>query len=140
MKLKRIIAVMLVVLTLGTTTALAGNQDFAFVFTNTTSQPTTPNPCPTKNDNDQNWYISLDTTYIDGLPATMSASNIFGAKIHKASGTSVSNYFTFTSYGNGIKKAYNTTVATNDAMYMQCKKDSTSTSSAALYISGRWCP
>lgn len=138
-KFKRTLAIALFVVTmLSTGSALAENHDYAFAFTNVTT--TRPTESFAKSDNDQNWYISLDYGDPSGMTNTLSSSNILGVRARKSTTTAASAYYTFSSYVSGYPMPYTTSVSTGTSIYMAAKKDNTSTSSATLFISGRWAP
>jgi hypothetical protein len=140
-KTKRFVAMTLLIVTLiGAGSALAANHDFDFVFTNVTTTSTTQSYA--KSDSDQKWYISLDTMNPDGYSNTMSSSNIFGARARKASnGATASNYHTFSNYVTGYGMNYTATgITQGTSIYIAAKKDDASSSSSALYISGRFAP
>lgn len=139
-KLQRIVsALLLVVMALGSMTAMAANHDFSFTFRNLSNQ-TTENM--NKSDDEQNWYVSLDTKNKDtGVANTMSDTNILGLRMNSDTTRSyVSKYHTFSNYVTSYKLAYTSEVTTSTDLYMGAKKDSSSTSSATLTISGRVCP
>lgn len=139
MKIKKTIALGLVCMLLSTGTAFAANHDFSFSFSNVTATQTTSSYA--KSDNDQHWYLSLDTTNANtGVANTMSSANIFGCKMHRSSGTDSSTYHTFSNYVSSYPLDYTVSVASGDSMYLAGKKDNASTSSSTLRISGRFAP
>jgi hypothetical protein len=135
MKIKRFLAMFIVIATLvGIGSALAANnQPYTFTFTNTTATQNTSSY--KKADDDQDWYISI---YLSG--SNMSDTNTFGAKTHKSSGSSTSTWHTFSNYVSGYALDYTVTVSSNDYIYMECRKNSSSTSTANLNVNGQWCP
>ncbi len=119
-------------------TAFAVNHDFEFEFKNLHNQQTGSYG---KSDNDQKWYISLDTVNSrTGRANNMSSTNIFGCKMHRNYNDTVDTYHTFSNYVSAYPIGYSSTVYKNDVMHMVAKKDSNSTSSAYLNISGRFAP
>lgn len=129
-----IIALTLLVAVLVPVTALAAspNYPFSFDFYNLSNDKT---DAYEKGDSEQNWYISL---YNNGSN-NMSSSNVLGVRMNRG-GYYVSGYHTFSNYVTGYRLPYTTSVNSTDMMYMGAKKDNTSTSSAALHISGQFNP
>ena len=119
----------------GTQPAFAANQYFYFHF-DSLHDPHASS-YGTKSDNDPRWYLSLDN---DGYN-NMSASNIFGCKIHRKGYDNIDRYHTFSKYvrSYGMHYAYDTPSAGED-LFIKGQKDDASTSSADLTISGRFCP
>lgn len=132
--LRVIIALTLLVAVLVPVTALAASPNYAFSFDfyNLSNQTTATYE---KGDSEQNWYISL---YNNGTN-NMSSSNILGVRMNRG-GYYVSGYHTFSNYVTSHQLPYTTSVKSTDMMYMGAKKDNTSTSSAALHISGQFNP
>lgn len=129
----------MMILGVGSVTASATNHDFSFTFTNTSTTKYTSYYA--KSDSDQFYVISLDTTNKNtGVKNTMSASNIFGCKMHRSYSDNVDVYHTFSNYVTGYRIAYQVPVYKNDNMRLAGKKDTASTSSATLRISGRFAP
>ncbi|MTK08108.1 MAG: hypothetical protein F8N38_13620 [Hungatella sp.] len=113
--------------------ALAANHGFTFKFTDLTNKTTSSYA---KSDNSQIWYLSLDNSGSNN----MSSANIFGCKMNRTSNNNVDIYHTFSNYVSGYGISYQSKVYKNDNMYMGAKKDSASTSTTALTISGRFAP
>lgn len=70
----------------------------------------------------------------------MSSRNIFGCKMHRTVNDGVDVYHTFSNYVKSYPITYTKAVSAGDYMYLGAKKDSASTSSATLNISGRFAP
>ncbi len=138
-KLKVFLAVMCLAATVGTQTAFAANTPYSFTFSSINNVQNSANG--TKDDNDSNWYITLDRTNAStGVSNTLSSSNIFGVKIHRTVSDTVGTYATFSNYVSSYGLKYASSVKTGDNMYLKGQKDDASTSSAALRISGRFAP
>lgn len=132
--LRLIVALTLLVAVLVPVTALAAspNYPFKFTFTNLANQITETYQ---KGDSEQNWYVSL---YNNGTN-TMSSSNVLGLRMNR-NGAGVSGYHTFSNYVTSYRLPYTTSVKSTDWLYMGAKKDNSSTTSAALNISGQFNP
>lgn len=136
MKIKKMALLLTLVGAIGTTplVANAANHDYNFTFKNTSITSETAKY--EKTDNDQKWYLSIDDTWL----STMSSSNIFGCKMHRVGNDSVDVYHTFSNYVKGYGINYADTVSKGDEMYLRAKKDSASTSTKKLYVTGRFAP
>lgn len=134
--MRAIIALMLLVAICIPVTAFAAspNYEFSFKFTDLLNKTTESYQ---KGDTEQNWYVSL---YNNGT-STMSSTNILGLRMNR-NGSYISDYHTFSNYVTSYQLPYNddVTVSSTDWVYMGAKKDSTSTSTAALVISGKFNP
>lgn len=134
--MRAIIALMLLVAICIPVTAFAAspNYAFSFEFSNLNDQTTDSYQ---KGDTEQNWYVSL---YNNGTN-TMSSSNILGLRMNR-NGSFISGYHTFSNYVTSYQLPYydDVTVKSTDWVYMGAKKDSTSTSTADLVISGKFNP
>lgn len=115
-----------------TAMAASPNYPFEFTFHNLANQETASHQ---KGDAEQNWYVSL---YNNGAN-TLSAANILGLRMNR-NGSAVSGYHTFSRYVSGYPIPYTTRVSASDWMTMGAKKDSSSTTNAALRISGQFNP
>lgn len=136
MKLKRKLAIALLVVTmLGTGSALAANHLYSFVIPNVVQNVFTP--IYPKSDSEPNWYLSIDSSDPDN---NLSSTNIFGVRARKSTTTAASAYHTFSNFVTSYAMPYTISVSTGTNIYMAGKKDDTSTSSEALYVSGYWCP
>ena len=107
----------------------ASTQSYSFVFHST--QGTLPVNSGYKNDTEQNYYITISG-------GNVSSSNVFGTRIRKAADDSmVSSYVLHTSQKKSKAYAYSTSVNTSTLYYMKGKKDTSSTSSSDLNVSGK---
>lgn len=70
----------------------------------------------------------------------MSSANILGLKMNRYGNNVVDEYHTFSNYVYRYPIDYKATVYEDDLMYLGAKKDSESTSTAALIISGLYNP
>lgn len=116
------------------------NQSFEFTFTNLYNFQTSPTR---KLSEEQRWYLSLDAVNRDsGAFNNLSASNIFGCRMNQqnVNYTYISYYHTFSNYVSGYPLEYTKNIPLNTYVYLGVKKDSDSTSSSPLRISGRYCP
>lgn len=138
-KLKKSIVTLGIVgmLGIGSLTVQASNHSFSWSFGSTSGNISTDYYA--KSDNDANWYLSLDKKN-GSTSNTLSSKNIFGCKMHRSYSDSVDSYHLFSNYVSSYKISYKSTVGTGDNMKLTGKKDDSSTSSAALKISGRFCP
>ncbi len=120
--------------------ACAKNYPYEFTFKNTAD--TVTKPWVKKTDNDQKWYLSIDKVNQEtGKNNTLSSTNIFGCKIHKkGSKKNVDVYHTFSNCVSGYGMKYKVKVKKNSQMALAAKKDSASTSSKTLKVSGRYAP
>jgi hypothetical protein len=116
--------------------ALAANHPYSFNFANVVDSSRTG--LYSKSDLEQHWYLS---TY-NYVGNTLSSSNILGVRMHDTAHIGyVSNYHTVASYTTNLCFDYTTQVSNvNNQFYMGAKKDDSSTSGAALTISGQFCP
>lgn len=134
--LRAIIALTLLIAICIPVTAFAAspNYDFSFRFTNLANKTTDSYQ---KGDTEQNWYVSL----YDNDTNNMSSKNILGLRMNR-NGSYISDYHTFSNYVTSYQLPYDddVTVYSTDWVYMGAKKDSTSTSTAALVISGKFNP
>ncbi len=112
-----------------TAMAASPNYPFKFEFYNLDNQKDAPHQ---KGDNEQNWYVSLYNNEVN----TLSDFNILGLRMNRK-GYYVSDYHTFSRYVSGYRLPYTTRVSSTDTMIMGAKKDSSSTTSVALRISGQ---
>lgn len=135
-KVKTLIASLCLASMLCTVPAFASNHYFSFEFKDLKNYQTASY---SKSDNDCKWYVSLDRW--NGLHKNnLSSANIFGCKMHRDYNDGVSIYHTISNYVTGFPFDYTTSVSKNDSMFLGAKKDSASTSSANLKISGRFAP
>jgi hypothetical protein len=118
--------------------AYATNYNWDFVFTNTATTSNTPTV--SKGDSEQNWYISIDSTNPSGRVNTLSSTNKLGVRANFGGGGFASIYVILNSYVSGYSTPYTSTVTAQSQIFMGAKKDDSSTSSASLYVSGRWNP
>lgn len=139
--LKVFLATVCLLMTVAVQPAFAANTAYTFAFDSINDIQTNP-WSGTKDDNDQYWYMSIDTyNPYYSCYNTLSSANIFGAKIHRLNGTdNVGRYTTFSNYVSGYPIAYQSQVSANETMYLKGQKDDASTSSETLYVSGRFCP
>lgn len=102
---------------------------FDWIFTST--KGTLPAGAGHKNDMEQNYYLTI-------LSGDVSTANIFGTRIRRASDeAAVSNYVTHTSKKQSARYPYATYVDNHTNYYMNGKKDSTSTTSSMLSVTGK---
>lgn len=135
MKLMALVLVIAALLPIG---AMAANHEFSFSFSNLANKTTASYQ---KSDSEQHWYVSLDQTNREtGVANTLGQTNILGLRMNQKGVGYVSDYHTFSNYVTSYRLDYTSTVTTSMYLYMGAKKDSDSTSSAALRISGRFCP
>lgn len=140
MKAKKLVtAIVILVLAISVMSpvcAFAANHPYSFTFENVTD--TTRTGLYSKSDSDQHWYLS---TY-NYAENTLSSRNVLGVRMHDTAHTGyVSNYHTITDYSTYLCYDYTTEVSNVDnKFYLGAKKDDSSTSSAALTISGQFCP
>lgn len=130
------VALILVVASLAPISAMAINRPFNFEFNSTIGNKYTDNY--TKSDSDQHWYVRV---YNNGIN-NVSSANILGVKMHHLQSVGyVSNYETITDY---VSHTFNYTTSVpysnEDYFFMGAKKDSDSTSSATLIVTGVFCP
>lgn len=131
-KIKKMVLAVCICAMMVSGSAFAANHSFSFRFTDLNNQNT---QSYAKSDNSNKWYISLDAA-----GNNMSASNIFGCRMHRTNNDGVDSYHTFSNYVSSYGITYTAAVAAGDNMYLAAKKDSASTSTAALNISGRFAP
>lgn len=142
------IAVLLVVfmLTLPVVASAKGNTFYDFYF----SEKGVDKPCSefsSKNDNEQNWYLTVyQTNPKTGVRSTMSSNNIFLARMNKVghvSGTNhhfVSNEHRISNYISGYPFPYVYFVDTEMTLYLGGRKTEDSTSTTPLIVCGYYCP
>lgn len=134
----KLVALLLVVAALLPVGAMAANHEFSFSFSNLANQTTASYQ---KSDSEQHWYVSLDKINSNtGIANTLGETNILGLRMNQKGVGYVSEYHTFSNYVTSYQLDYTSTVTTSMYLYMGAKKDSDSTSSTALRISGRFCP
>lgn len=84
-----------------------------------------------KDDTEQNYYITING-------GNLSSNNVFGTRIRRASDNAfVSNYVLHKAKKQSKAYAYTSKVNTNTLYLMRGKKDTSSTTSTALEVSGR---
>ncbi len=119
-------------------TAFASNHEFGgkgHYFTNTADTYLTA--FYKKTDNDGNWYISISKK------SNLSEANIFGCRMHRDLGSDKDNvdyYHLISKKVKGYPFAYQSSVKKGQKMRMGYKKDSSSTTSKTLKVSGKFAP
>ena len=138
-KLKIFLAVACLMVTVAAQPAFAANTSYKFKFNSINDIQ--PSDYGEKDDNSQYWYLSLDS-YNDyyNRSNTLSASNIFGCRLHRDDYDSIDTYRLHKSYGSSFKYHYNTSTSKGESMFLKGQKDDSSTSPYTLYVSGRFCP
>lgn len=123
-----------------------GNTPYRFEFyDDTTTELSEHNAC--KRDGEQQWYISLHSYNQNlGRYNTVSATNIFGARLNKVGNISdtikhnnIGGYRIHTEYKT-YAWSYLYPATMDMYFFLGAKKDDTSSSSTALYVSGNYCP
>lgn len=113
---------------------LAASNKFSFSFTDLDNHAY---PTSWLKANTANKYVITLNKYNGLSKNNMSSKNIFGCKMKDMSiGPVVDVYHTFSNYVSDYGIKYQTTVNRGDTMVLAAKKDSASTSGAALNISG----
>lgn len=140
-KIKKVTAVTMgaMVLTLSISSNIfAATEDIGFVFANT-SQSADTDYC-SKGSTSSIWSITLDKP-ISGMESMyVSSTKIFGCRIRKSSdSTSLSAYYTFSSFGTKTKNYYST-VTKGTSVFLRGKKDDSSSSSSGLIVVGTVTP
>lgn len=133
--MRAIIALTLIIAICIPVTALAASPNYAFSFKFDDLYNHTE-PKYEKGDSEQRWYVTL---YNNG-ENNMSSANILGLKMNRYGNNVVDEYHTFSNYVSKYPIDYKATVYEDDLMYLGAKKDSESTSTAALVISGLYNP
>lgn len=130
-----IIALTLIIAITIPVTALAVSPNYAFSF-EFDDLYNHFEPKHEKGDSEQRWYVTLHNNGENN----MSSANILGLKMNRNTNNVVDVYHTFSNYVSNYPVDYKATVYEDDLMYLGAKKDSESTSSAALIISGLYNP
>lgn len=90
---------------------------------------------------DQFWCLSLhETNEYTGTVNTLSSDNIFGCTMHRRYGDKVDVYHPFFSIVTRYRIGYQIAVNKGDKMFIVSKKDSRSTDTNTLKVSGRFIP
>ncbi|MBD5542890.1 MAG: hypothetical protein HDR01_01255 [Lachnospiraceae bacterium] len=107
----------------------AATESYHFVFKSTDGA--LPVNSGYKNDTEQNYYITISG-------GNLSSANVFGTRIRRSSDNAfVSNYVLHKAKKQSKAYAYTSKVDTDTLYYMRGKKDTSSTTSTALEVSGR---
>lgn len=140
-----ILCTMCVVPTVAYADIFEGNTPYKFVFADDVTTDLSEHMAH-KRDDEQNWYISIHSyNETFGRYNTVSATNIFGARLNKVgniSGTTHNNiggYRLHTQYKT-YQWGYLYPATRDMTFFIGAKKDDTSSSNATLYVSGKYCP
>lgn len=141
-KLKKVTIGAMACVCLLTTTIPACAKNYPYEFTLKNTAETIVKSPVLKTDNEQTWYLTIDkVNAATGKSNTLSSTNIFGCKMHKSgSKKAVDVYHTFSNYVSGYGMKYQKKVKKDSKMTLAGKKDSRSTSSKTLKVSGRYAP
>ncbi|GAA4654307.1 hypothetical protein GCM10023142_14450 [Anaerocolumna aminovalerica] len=144
MKLKKKIKILILSLCFCTmfssSIIFAANHDFYFTFDSKDSSQVQA-AYYQKSDNEQKWYITIDEYYKNTTTKnTMSSSNVFACTMRRRYNDNVDRWHTFSNYVSSYGIDYATKVSQYDEMRIEGKKDSTSSSTSQLRVSGRFAP